>query len=52
VKNTCKIAISKPEGKGPLGRPTHRQNDNIEVELRVIGYEGMNWIELTQGRDK
>jgi hypothetical protein len=32
----------KPEGKRPLGRPRHRWLDNIKIDLREIGWDGMN----------
>jgi hypothetical protein len=40
--------VGKPEGKRPLGRPTRRCVDNIKMDLREIGWDGMNWIDLTQ----
>jgi len=30
----CKILVGKPEGKTPLGRPKHRWEDNIKMDLR------------------
>jgi hypothetical protein len=38
--------IGKPEGKRPLGRPRRRWMDNIEVDLREIGWCGMDWIDV------
>jgi hypothetical protein len=32
----------KPEGKVPLGRPTRRWVDNIKMDLREIGWDGMD----------
>jgi len=40
--------LKKPEGKSPLGRPRPRLEDNIQ-ELK---YEGMDWIDLAQDRDR
>jgi hypothetical protein len=40
--------VGKPEGKRPLGRP---RLDNIKIRLRKIGWDGMNWIDLSQDRD-
>jgi hypothetical protein len=34
------------EGKGPLGRPRRRWEDNIRLDLSVIGIDGTNWIRL------
>jgi hypothetical protein len=42
----------KPEGKRPLGRPRHRWVNNIKMDLREIGWGGMDWIDLTQDRDQ
>jgi hypothetical protein len=36
--------------KGPLGRPRHRWEDNIKMDLREIGIDGANWIQLAQDR--
>jgi hypothetical protein len=34
------MLVGKPEGKRPLGRPRHRWEDNIRMDLRKIGWEG------------
>jgi hypothetical protein len=44
--------VGKPEGKKPLGRPRHRWVDNIKMDLREIGWEGMDRIDLAQDRDQ
>jgi hypothetical protein len=44
--------VGKPEGKRPLGRHKCRWEDNIRMGLRVIGWGGMDWIELAQDRDQ
>jgi len=36
--------ITKPEGKRPLGKPKHRWEDNIRTDLRVTGWELVDWI--------
>jgi hypothetical protein len=51
-RNACRILVGKPEGKRPLGRPRHRWEDNIRMNLRVIAWGGMNWIVLAQDRDQ
>jgi hypothetical protein len=43
--------MGKPEGKGPLIRPRHRWADNINMDLIVIGWSGMDWIYLAQDRN-
>jgi hypothetical protein len=44
--------MGKPEGERPLGRPRRRWVDNIKIDLREIEWDRMEWIELTQDRDK
>jgi hypothetical protein len=44
------VLVGKPEGKRPLGRPGHRWEDNIKLDLREIGIDGMNLIWLAQRR--
>jgi hypothetical protein len=38
--------VGMPEGKRPLGRPGRRWEDNIGMDLRNIGWGGMDWIDL------
>jgi hypothetical protein len=40
-------SIRKPEGKRPLGRPRRRWEDDIRMDLKEIGWKGVNWIHLT-----
>jgi hypothetical protein len=42
----------KPEGKRPLGRPRRRQEDNIKMNLREIGWGGMDWIDVAQDKNQ
>jgi hypothetical protein len=44
--------VGKPEGKRPLGRPRRRWEDNIRMDLREIGWGGMDWTDLAQVRDQ
>jgi hypothetical protein len=50
-KNAYKILVGKPEGKRPLGRPRRRCLDNIKMDLREIGWDGMDRIALAQDRN-
>jgi hypothetical protein len=50
-RNACRIFVGKPQGKRPLGRPRRRWVDNITVDLREIGWGGMDLIDLAQDRD-
>jgi hypothetical protein len=44
--------VGKVEGKRPLRRPRRRWEDNIKMNLIEIGWGGMVWIDLAQGRDE
>jgi hypothetical protein len=44
--------VGKPGGKRPLGRPRRRCVDSIKMDLREIGWDGMDWIDLAQDRDQ
>jgi hypothetical protein len=41
-----------PEEKKPLGRPRHRRGNNITINVKEIGWSGMDWIDLAQDRDQ
>ena len=47
-----RVLVRKPERKRPLGRPRHRWEDNIKMDLQEIGCGGMDWVELAQDRDR
>jgi hypothetical protein len=51
-RNAYRILVGKPAGKRPLGRPRRRWVDNIKMDLRGIGWDGMDWIDLAQDRDQ
>jgi hypothetical protein len=44
--------VGKPKEKTPLGRPRRRWVENIKMDLREIGWDGVDWIELAQNRDQ
>jgi hypothetical protein len=44
--------VGKPEGKRPLGRPRPRWVDNIKIDVRELGWDVMDWIDLAQDRDQ
>jgi hypothetical protein len=44
--------VEKPEGRRPLGRPRCRRVDNIKMDLRETGWDGIGWIDLVQDRDQ
>jgi hypothetical protein len=49
-RGVYRVLIGRPEGKRPLGRPRHRWEDNIKMDLRETGIKGTNWIQLAQDR--
>jgi hypothetical protein len=51
-RNAYRILVGTPEGKRPLGRPRRRWVDNIKMDLREIGWDGMYCIDLVQDRDQ
>jgi transcription termination factor 2 len=44
------VLVGRPEFKRPLGRPSHKWDDNIKVDLRQTEIEGAKWIQLPQDR--
>jgi hypothetical protein len=51
-RGVYRVLVGKPEGKRPLGRPRYRWEDYIKMDLQVLGCGGMDWIGLTQERDR
>jgi len=51
-RGVSRILVGKPEGKRPLGRPRRRLEDNIKMGLQEVRCRGMDWIELSQDRDR
>jgi hypothetical protein len=45
-----RVLVGRPECKRPPGRPRRRWEDNIKMDLREIGIDGVNWIQLAQKR--
>jgi hypothetical protein len=50
--NAYRISVGKPEGKRQLGRPRYRWVDNIKMDLRDIGCDVMNRIDVAENRDQ
>jgi hypothetical protein len=44
--------VGRPERKKLHGRPRRRWEDNSRMDLRKIGWEGVDWIHLAQDRDQ
>ena len=51
-RGVYRVLLGKPEVKRPMGRLTHRWEDNIKMALQEVGCGGMDWIELAQDRDR
>ena len=47
-----RVLVGKPEGKRPLGRPRHRWEDNIKMDIQEVGGGCGDWMELAQDRDR
>jgi hypothetical protein len=47
-----KVLVGKHEGKILLGRPRHRWEDNVKMDLQEVGRGGGDWMELAQDRDR
>ncbi|KAJ4441371.1 hypothetical protein ANN_11226 [Periplaneta americana] len=51
-RNAYRVLVRSPEGKIPLRRPRRRWEDNIKMDLREVGYDDRDWINLAQDRDQ
>jgi hypothetical protein len=51
-KNAFKILVAKPEGKRPLGRHRRRWENNIKMDIKEMGWESMDWINLAHDKDR
>jgi hypothetical protein len=49
-RGVYRVLVGRPEDKRPLGRPRRRWEDDIRMDLREIGIDGANWIDLAQDR--
>jgi hypothetical protein len=52
VRGAYNILVGMPEGRRPLGRPRHRWEDNIKMDLGEIGFGDVDWIHLAQDGDR
>jgi hypothetical protein len=50
-RNVCRVLVGKPEGKRPLERPRCRWEDGIRMDLREIGWGGVEWNYLAPDGD-
>ena len=51
-RNPYRVLVGKPEGKRPLGRPRRRREENIKMDLREVGCDPEEWIDLGEDRDQ
>jgi hypothetical protein len=51
-RNAYRILVGKLEGRRPLGRHRRRWADNIKIDLRETGLDGVDWVDLAQNRDQ
>jgi hypothetical protein len=51
-RNAYRLLVGKPDGRRPLGRPRRRWLDNIKMDLVEVGWNHVDWIGLTQNRDR
>jgi len=45
------VLVGKRKGRRPLGRPRHKWEDNIKMNLQEVVCGGMDWIEVARDRD-
>jgi hypothetical protein len=51
-RKVYKVSVRKPKGMIPLGRPRRRWKVGIRIDLREIGLEDVEWIRMSQDRDR
>jgi hypothetical protein len=51
-RGVYRILVGRPEGRKPLGRSRRGWENNTKMDLREVGWEGMDWIELAEVRDR
>jgi hypothetical protein len=49
-RGVYRVLVGRAEGKRPLGRPRFRWEDNIKMDLRETGIDGVNWFWLAKYR--
>jgi hypothetical protein len=52
TRGALKVAVRKPEGKRPLGKPRRRWEDNIEIDVKEIVSGSVDLIALVQDKKK
>jgi len=49
-RDAYRVLVGRREGKRPLARPSCRWEDNIKMDLHEVGWGGLDWIDLAEGR--
>jgi len=52
MRNAYSALVGKPEGKRPVGRHRRGKEDNIRMDVRKIGFEGVDWMHLAPDKDQ
>jgi hypothetical protein len=52
TRNAYSVWVGMPEGKRPLGRARRRWVDNIKMDFRETQWDGIDWIDLAQNRNR
>jgi len=52
MRNVYKILVGRPEGMRSLSIHRHRFEDNIRMDLKEVGWKGVDWIHLAQDKDQ
>jgi len=50
TRDASRAFVGKPEGKRSLGKPRRRWEDDTKMDLKAIGWGGVDWIHLAQDR--
>jgi hypothetical protein len=50
-RGAYEVLVGKLEGRTPLGKPKRRCENNIKMDLRDVGWGGMDWIDLAENRE-
>jgi hypothetical protein len=51
-RGAYRVLVRRPEGRRPLGRPRHRWEDNIKMDLQEVGWgacTGLIWLRIETG---
>jgi hypothetical protein len=51
-RGAYRILVRRPEGRRPFGRPRHRWEDNIKMDLQEVGWgtrTGLIWLRIGTG---